>query len=299
MEMLKDVRDEIDLLNECEEQATKIVGTRGYEAGVKSLLQALKMARSVLGNNHRRTGLLCGKLGISYQSLHRHGEAVPMLQESLKILRANGEKNNPLLPYLCTALGAIHMSSDEYDEAGAQLREALRIRLAVLGRRNVETARAYTALGFVLTNQGGHDDEAIEMFNNALAIKRKLFGEKDSKVVKCMLHMGMAHVNKREGTEAIFHLERALALYNELGQTDHQVMLCYMTLSAAYSNQGETDKALALGEQAVRSCPTTRFGLKSNLARQVRNFVEHLREQIASGDMKPTRIIRQPNLFND
>lgn len=299
METLQDRRDEIDLLNSYEEQWAKIMRTQeGYEAGLEPLNQALPIARSVLGNKHRRTGALCGKLGLSYQALRRHDEAVPMLQESLEILRANGEKNNPLLAYLCTALGSIHMAGDEHDKAEAQLREALRIRLAVLGRRHVETARAYTALGFALTNRGGRDDEAIELFNSALAIKRKLFGEKDSRVIKCVLHVGIAHMNKGDSAAAISHLEHALARYNDLDQIDEQVVLCYMTLGSAYVNQGQIDKAIAVSEQAARS-GAVRFGEGSNVADGARNFVEQLRAQAASGDTKRMKIIRQPNLFND
>jgi tetratricopeptide (TPR) repeat protein len=179
-----------------------------YDAAVAHYEAALKIRKSLLGDNHADVARDNVDLSAVFQHLGRLDEALAMISSALTIFnKAPGDNQKDIV--IChNNMGAVLDEQDKYEEA----MEHYSIGLAITLETEGETALAADFLlnvGNVLKNQNKLD-EAMEKYVSALRIYEK--AKVDTRTAKC--HHDIGTVLRQQGKldAALEHARKSLAI---------------------------------------------------------------------------------------
>ncbi len=131
----------------------------------------------------------------------------------------------------------IELALDEYAKHGCDDRPLL--------------ANIYSDLGYQL-NQFGHSRHALELAEQALAIRRELFGERHADTATSLNNIASYHDQLGNTTHALGLAEQALAIHRELfGERHADTARSLSNISFYHHQLGNTKHALELAEQAL------------------------------------------------
>jgi tetratricopeptide (TPR) repeat protein len=188
-----------------------------YDAAVAHYEAALKIRKSLLGDDHADVARVCGNLSVVFQELGRLDEALAMCASALEIhSKAPGDNENSIV--VChNNIGSILKEQGKHGEALDHYSIGLEITL----KREGETADAadiHHNIGNVLMNQNKLD-KAMEKYVSALRIYEKV--KSDTGIASC--HHNIGDVLMRQGNldAALEHARKALAMYQSKLSPEH------------------------------------------------------------------------------
>ncbi len=188
-----------------------------YDAAVAHYEAALKIRKSLLGDNHADVARVYINLSNVFLQLGRLDETLVMCSSALEIFnKAPGDNQKDIV--IChNSMGSILIEQGKYDEAT----EHYSIGLAITLKTEGETATAASFLsniGNVLNNQNKLDD-AMDKHVSALRIFEK--AKVDTRVASC--HQNIASVLKKQGKldAALEHARKSLAIWRSKLSIEH------------------------------------------------------------------------------
>ena len=104
-------------------------------------------------------------------------KAEQVASEALRLREQYAEPESLPIADALNTLGIVRESEDRFDEAESLLLRSLRIRERLAGKESRSVASALHNLGLVETSRGRDLDKAIDYFERALSIKKKLEGD--------------------------------------------------------------------------------------------------------------------------
>ena len=142
-------------------------------------------------------------------------------------------------------IGRTYATIRSFSAAEHHLRSALRISRDVYGSDHPTTADCASLLGVVLAQQ--NNSLSIDLQRQALAVRRRLFGDDDSLVAQSTMDLASA-LWRCGGKERYPEAERfyadALALYREAGPTEQRGLArCLHSLASLRLRQDQHDRA--------------------------------------------------------
>jgi tetratricopeptide (TPR) repeat protein len=161
-------------------------------------------------------------------------------------------------------MGVAHYFSGENQKAKNAFESALKI-ILTKGPHHPDVATIRCSLAFVLDAESKYD-EASELYEQALKVKLRTFGEAHPDVADCQEGMALVKEARGERDEAIALLEKALANRKKrYGEKHTDVAACYAGLALAYLNKDNFEKAGTFDEKAKAIFSLTKGGYPPNL----------------------------------
>jgi tetratricopeptide (TPR) repeat protein len=179
-----------------------------YDAAVAHYEAALKIRKTLLGDNHADVARVCVNLSLVLQHLSRLDEALVMCSSALEIYSGVPGDNQKDIAICHNNIGITLRQQGKHDEAV----EHYSMGLAITLKREGETAIAADFLlniGAALSDQNKLD-EAMEKYVSALRIFEE--AKMDTGVAMCQFNIG--NVLKKQGKldEALDHARKSLAI---------------------------------------------------------------------------------------
>lgn len=169
------------------------------------------LLRAKLTQNASRILLYAGELDYSEK----------IAREGLDLLQTAEGVTNDDRAHAFLNMSSILYTKKELDSAALILQDALAIWSKETGR-DAEVAECYNNLGRLREEQG-RAEEAIELHQQAIDIKRNIFGDHEQTAFSIM-NKGLALMLSKQFLEAKVTLEEAIACYRRVGQYDSEMV---------------------------------------------------------------------------
>jgi tetratricopeptide (TPR) repeat protein len=149
---------------------------------------------------------------------------------------------------------ALRESSDALRQIGAYrlALESAEAALTLAEKGTVDAARCFLLIGNVLQVQGKHD-AAMEKYEAALQIMKKVFGEEHAGVAGCYNNIGNVLQAQGNHEAAMEKYEAALPIMKKmLGEEHADVAMCYNNMGIVLQEQGKHKAAMEKYEAALQ-----------------------------------------------
>jgi tetratricopeptide (TPR) repeat protein/CHAT domain-containing protein len=185
-----------------------------FDAAAKSLNAALELAKGL--DNLQNTAETFSNLGIVHWDQGEYDKALEYITEAKKVETDNNLKKNLGADF--NNEGLIYKSAGNYDKALASIEMSIKIAREINDKRS--EAIALSNRGLILRIQGSNA-EAVKDYQAALKIYESVKFKEGT--ASCYLGLGKLYeVVDRDYKKALDHYEKALALYQELGNLAYQ-----------------------------------------------------------------------------
>ncbi len=237
----------------------KVQEVRAGLAEVRALYSVGKYARGAeLAKSAERSANELGYGPLQSEALlalaqHQHklgqaGAAKKALEEAITAADANSQDEIAAQAWIL--LLGIGYQPAQPEEASRLSRFAT----VAVGRLEPEhplEGELYQAMGMALAAQNQHS-QALENFENALAIRVRSHGEEDPEVASSLNDLGIAHARLGQPEKAVEDHRRALRIQEKSLGADHPAVAVSLdNLSTVYSQLGRVEEALAAQERAL------------------------------------------------
>jgi eukaryotic-like serine/threonine-protein kinase len=211
---------------------------------------ALRLRRSVLGEQHPDVGRSLLRLAMVHQQTGRNSVAEPMLEEARGIFTRQLEQPSADLATVLSSLADIHMIRFDAPNAERLYRAAVEERRKAVGNEHVDVANDLLNLGMLLLHT--NPAEADSIFSIALEMQRRLLPEDHADVFRALEGLGSAHMRlgKLDSAE-ILHREALAMRRRLLGQRHGEIAYSLENLATIAEKKGDLQKAEALYREAV------------------------------------------------
>jgi tetratricopeptide (TPR) repeat protein len=182
--------------------------TSKYDAAVAHCEAALKIRKTLLGDNHRDVARVTGNLSDVFQQLGRLDEALAMCSSALEIFKKSSGDNQKDIAICHNNMGSILKQHGKPGKAMEHYSMGLAITLKTEG----ETALAADFLlniGSLFTDQNKLD-EAMEKIVSALRLYEK--AKEDTRVALCHHNIGRVLMKQGKLDAALEHARKSLAI---------------------------------------------------------------------------------------
>jgi tetratricopeptide (TPR) repeat protein len=220
-----------------------------YDAALAHYEAALKIRKSLLGDNHAKVALTLNNLSSVFQRLGRLNEALAMCASALEIYSKAPGDNQKSIATCHYNMGTILKEQGKHDKA----MEHHSIGLAIILKTEGETATAADFLvniGTVLADQNKLD-EAMEKYVSALRIYEK--AKVDTRVAACHHSIGNVLMQQGKLDAALEHARKARAIMRSKLSPEH--VACggsHMLIGNILARSGKFAEALDEYENALR-----------------------------------------------
>ncbi len=187
--------------------ALEIVGdvfqAAGEDAEASRYFEEARETAERLGA-HSSQARLAAKLGLLFERLGRHDEAVARTQESVALYEDQRDFSQHAL--LLNHLGGIRRHLGDPAGAARDYTRALEAATRMHGHNHPETATALNNLGVARTECRQYD-EAESLHMQALGIREKTFGPMHPEVAQSMANLGVVYhaMGKYDQARAYYH----------------------------------------------------------------------------------------------
>ncbi len=167
-------------------------------------------------------------------------EALELMHRALDLKVRRLGPDDPDVAFTLAVLGQNDHRGGDLASAEERFRRVLAIRRAEYGERvHPELATAVNNLGIALAD-GGRPDEARPHYEESLAMRRELFGERDYRYGLALNNMGFFLTGAGDAQSAVPYLEEAVAILRDaFGEVDGRVATARRNLAAAHAAAGE------------------------------------------------------------
>jgi tetratricopeptide (TPR) repeat protein len=188
-----------------------------YDAAVAHYEAALKIRKSLQGDNHADVARVYGNLSGVFDNLGRLDEALAMCSSALEIFKKSSGDNQKSIAMCHSSMGITLDRQSKHEEA----MEHFSTGLAILMKTEGETALAAIFLanmGAVLKGQNKLD-EAMEKLTSALRISEK--AKIDTGVATCLHNIASVLEKQSKLDAALEHARKSLAIRRSKLSIEH------------------------------------------------------------------------------
>jgi len=190
-------------------------------------------------------------IGNTYAERGKYQEAVKTHEEAVRIQKALLGVNHPTLAISYNNLGMAYNSIKNYEEAHKNLSKALETKRSS-GIISVELASAINATGLAYDGLGKFQ-EALDCYQEALGIHKKLIGLDDLYVADYLDNMGCAYSQLGQHTEALEKHDEALKIRKALLPAEHpSIAISYNNIGSAHAGFKDHQNALKYFQESLK-----------------------------------------------
>jgi len=211
-------------------------------------LESLEIREKVLGPDHTHVGYSLSTLGELYRKLGRPAEGEAPGRRALVISKATQGLSHPETAWVRGNLVSTLLAQDKISEA----EEVVTRSIGEIEAEGGEAAlpAALDELGDIRRRQG-RLDEAVGLYERAVAIQRQTSGDDDPRVGLSLIGLARVHVAKSEFDQAEGLFTEALALMEAgWGKDDPDRLDALREYADLLSDLGREDEAAALRTEA-------------------------------------------------
>ncbi|CAD8174421.1 unnamed protein product [Paramecium octaurelia] len=190
-------------------------------------------------------------VGQIYYDKKQNNKATQYWDSAISILEQQNEQekleqqSKQLLGHLLNNVGMIYYQKGEVKRAISNFQKTIEVYESIYGKGHISVGNRLNNLGEAYRSDKQYD-KALEMFNQALSIKKAELQVQPSKSLASTINnIGMTLQNKQSFEEAIDYFKQALQMYNEPGvfsdpnagdaalqksNTMHSIAECYRSL---------------------------------------------------------------------
>ena len=246
----------LDLISQADPRHAK-----GREITIRQALdqRAVSLARDTSLDPATRADLL-DALGVAYRSLGRYEQAAPLLKEALALRRQMLGEGHIQVAESLHNLANLERNLHHPDEAERLTRQALAIQRRAFPQGHRDLARGLNNLASLLREKADADGkagrphlvEAEALARESLAMKQRLFGEKNDEVATSLNTLAVILVREGRPAEAEPLLRRSIALRRTLdGPLSPGLAQAINNLAVLLADEGRLPEAEALHRQSL------------------------------------------------
>ncbi|MDH4110062.1 MAG: serine/threonine-protein kinase [Gammaproteobacteria bacterium] len=223
---------------------------RDDDSAIDNWQRALALRRSIHGDEHPEVARVLGRLGTAYGSANRSEESLEILEYALAMKRRLGGDPDIVLSDLLGNIAVRLDTMGRYDEAADVGREAIAMSEAVNGPLHPYTVLRLSNLALVLRRQWRLDASA-DTFAEAIERARQIYPGDHPRLMFSTQSYGQVLVALGRFDEAGVQLEAARDMAkSRSGENSLEYVGTLYGISTLYSDQGRTDEAIELLDQA-------------------------------------------------
>lgn len=238
---------------------------------------------------------LQGSVQMSYgdllYDLERVEEAETLFRDALALHREIYGEEHPAVATGLNDLGATLYLRGDFGGGEVYLRQALELRRRLLGGDHPDVATTLSTLGVLLSVQDSRaqedgaqekGDEGIELLEDALDMRRRLYGAEHPLVATTLNNLGELSRRRGDLDAAVAYLTESTRIALEAHGEDHPVYADTLAnLARAVQMQGDRSATVELHQQAVAATRRAYSGDNEKLTSTLQRLGEVL---IDSGD---------------
>lgn len=270
--------------------------------------RALKTNRAVHGEQSPETAVSLDNLGLVYKDLGRFRKAQDYFEQALKITEARG-RDHPNSVGSLHSLAWLLVDQGLRVQARPYLERALRIQQKMFGEKDLRTVGSLNGLGELLFRQGSFGDtvssagqlhrperypspvfepykEAQSYFEQALAIRTKVLGERHPETAESLNNLGRVLLHLKDYAAARQCFEQALAIREQMVGKNHLDTLSsariLSNLGRVLCESGPVYEAKQHLEQALHTLERI-FGPEHEETRAARQSLESVQARMDYG----------------
>lgn len=220
-----------------------------YEPALEMYEGALEIRRSKLGTEHIQTTRTIYELADLLGRMGEYAAAEPLFVEALELQRKLIGERSPEVAQSLEGLGLNRYDQGDYDAGISLLREAVAMQRELHSGPHPDLAEAINNLGFVTEDL----DESAELFIEALAMKRVLYGgEAHPEVAMGIMNVAYAMHDQARYAEAESLYRDAIEMQRALLGADHpDVAIALNNLAFLHFDKGELDEAIEMMQESL------------------------------------------------
>jgi tetratricopeptide (TPR) repeat protein len=167
----------------CCNMATVYSDLRRYDEAIRAYEKALQIRLSAFGESHRDVAIVYNNMAHAYSELGHYERALEMNKKALQIQVAFFGEHHSNVATLHNNMAAIYRKLGDFDKALEFHEKSLHIFESLFGSDHPSVARVTYNIGLVYSNRGSDDNQAVALFEKALAIQVAVFEETHPHVV--------------------------------------------------------------------------------------------------------------------
>jgi tetratricopeptide (TPR) repeat protein len=256
-----------------------------YEEAEPLYLQALKLGKHYLGEDHPNVATTLNNLALLYKFQRRYDEAEPLYLQALELRQRLLGKDHPDVALSLNNLASLYDAQGRYDKAEPLFLQALELWRRLLGKDHPNVALSLNNLAALYYAQERYN-KAEPLYLQALELCERHLEENHPSVATSLNNLASLYYAQGRYDKAEPLYLKALELRQRLLRKDHpSVATSLNDLAALYYTQGRYEEAEPLYEQALElservlgenhpNTVTTRKNLESLRAAMSRHDVE-------------------------
>jgi non-specific serine/threonine protein kinase/serine/threonine-protein kinase len=214
-----------------------------YDQAKPMLEKALRIKRSIFGNDHLSVADTLYNLGIVYDDQGKYEDAASLHRQALDIRNNKLKPDDPEVARSLNSLAIVFWNQGKYIEAEPLLERSLAIKEKTLGSDDPDLANTLINLG-VLKHTRRKFEEAEPLFKRALAISEKKLGSDHPDLGTILNNLGSLYEDQGRRAEAEPVYLRSLAIWEKALGPDHpDVAISLHNLANLYRNLGKYAEA--------------------------------------------------------
>lgn len=188
-----------------------------------------------------------------YVQMGQYEQSAAIQREVLERRRGVLGPEDPAVAEATEELGLSLLYQGKYEEAEPLVQESLDLRRKLLGNEpHPDLAENMNSLALVL-EMLGRSDETRQLYEQALAMNRQLYGEKHPDIAIALNNLANLYLDRDELDEAEEMFQQALVMQRELfGQEHPDVALVMNNLAYVYYYRGDMPEAIKAMRTTVK-----------------------------------------------
>jgi tetratricopeptide (TPR) repeat protein/CHAT domain-containing protein len=228
-----------------------LMTTGQYRAAEAPLLEAIRIRKNLLGQNHPHYAGSLNNLGALYVEMGDYARAESYLRQAMKIWKKAVGEDHPNYAQSLHNLGALYVEMGDYVRAESPLRQAMEIWKKAVGEDHPDYANSLHLLGTLCLETGDHA-RAESFLRQAAEFRKKARGEDDPDYAISLNKLGSLYLVMGKYARAESHLRHAMEIRKKtVGKDDPAYAESLGNLGSLYNAIGDYAQAEPLLRQAV------------------------------------------------
>jgi CHAT domain-containing protein/Tfp pilus assembly protein PilF len=222
-----------------------------YQAALPLAEKALRIHRSIYGEQHRFYADALGWVALLHDHLGAPARAEPLFRNALEIHRQALGELHPSYADSLNNLAEVTASRGDYVQAKRLFEQVRVIIQQTLGEKHARYATALGSLASVDQEMGSYTEAGL-LYREALEIRKQVLGEKHPDYLMGLNALATLHLKTGEYDKAEPLLQKALRIRKGMGGEKHpEYALSLHNLARLYQDRGDLIRAESLFQQAL------------------------------------------------
>jgi WD40 repeat protein/Tfp pilus assembly protein PilF/uncharacterized caspase-like protein len=232
-------------------QAQQLGNQKKYAEAIPLVLEAFKLRKELLGEEHRDTLATLNNVGWLYRDSGDYAQAARLLQKAVELRKKVLGANHPDYAYSLNVLGWLERYQRDWKKAEDCFRTARETLKEAVGEEHADYAMTVANLGQLYRDQGEYD-QAEPLLEQAVALRRKVLGEKHVDYALSLNALGWLYFHRRRWAQAEKCFEQALEVNRDaVGETHPHYAATLKNLGELYVAMGQSAAAETFFREAA------------------------------------------------